>query len=161
MGQDDGTPKPFFKVGAADSTMYLDAQTWTALAFGERIPEDVRQRALQAAEEALTVTTGRLRGVSSITGLDDTQHPPDTAKVWAEGSEGMVAALLSLGAVDRARRYHLETARYQRESGGIPYATENGAGWSTAPSVAATAWFVLNELSPPRNPFDPGWTPGR
>jgi hypothetical protein len=67
----------------------------------------------------------------------------------------MVSALLSLGETERAAKYHSETARYQSPSGGIPYATENHHGFSTAPSVAATGWYVLNGLSPPRNPFNP------
>ena len=93
--------------------------------------------------------------MEGIVGFDDAEHVPGEQKVWAEGTEGMVAALLSIGQVQRARRYHLATAGYQDASGGVAYATESDPGWRTAPAVASTAWFVLNRLSPPRNPFNP------
>ena len=100
--------------------------------------------------------TGRFDDVRDIVGFDesDTSKPH---KVWTEGSEGMVAALWTMGDEAGARRYHAQTARLQSESGGILYATDNNSGWTTAPSVAATAWYVLNGLPTPRNPFNPGF----
>jgi hypothetical protein len=145
----------FFKVGARDSSLYLDAQTWTALALGGTIDQGKLEEALLTAEHSLLVSSGRLNNLEGIVGLDDAEHAPGEKKVWAEGTEGMVAALLSIGQVQRARRYHLATAGYQDASGGVPYATEGDPGWRTVPAVASTAWFVLNRLSPPRNPFNP------
>jgi hypothetical protein len=154
--RDGAAPREaFFKVGARDSSLYLDAQTWTTLAFGGTIDKGKLEEALLTAEHSLVVNSGRLNHVEGIVGFDDTGHAPGEQKVWAEGTEGMVAALLSIGQVQRARRYHLATAGYQDASGGVPYATERDPGWRTVPAVASTAWFVLNRLSPPRNPFNP------
>ena len=145
----------FFRVGAAASTLFLDAQTWTALAFSESLPDPRLEQALRSAERLLRVDTGRLGPVQHIIGLDESEIS-GREKVWGEGSEGMVAALFAVGDSPRARQYHAETARYQSVSGGIPYATENRSGWTTAPAVAATAWYVLNSTVPSRNPFNPG-----
>jgi hypothetical protein len=145
-----------FRVGVGVGGFYLDAQTWTSLALGED-PRDARyEPALRSAEQRLRVNTGRLGAVHNIVGFDESDDSKPE-KAWAEGSEGMVAAFLAIGDVASANRYHAETARYQSESGGIPYATENRIGWATAPSVAATGWFVLNSLVPARNPFNPGF----
>ena len=148
------SPDGFFRVGAAASELFLDAQTWTALAFSESMPAPRLEQALRSAER-LRVDTGRLGPVQNIIGLDESETS-GREKVWAEGSEGMVAALVAVGDSPRARHYHAETARYQSVSGGIPYATENRSGWTTAPAVAATAWYVLNSTVPSRNPFNPG-----
>jgi hypothetical protein len=157
--QDSSLGGGFFTVGTGAPTLYLDAQTWTMLALHGKISTDVLGNALTTAERRLAVTDARLGPVMNVLGFDETLPTAGAGKVWAEGTEGMVAALLSTGAVERARRYHTETMRYQRASGGIPYATENSAGWTTAPAVAATSWFVLNRLWPPRNPFDPDVEP--
>ena len=45
----------FFKVGARDSSLYLDAQTWTTLAFGGTIDEEKLEEALLTAEHSLVV----------------------------------------------------------------------------------------------------------
>ncbi len=157
----DAASNAFFRVGPGAAGVYLDAQTWTLLAFKDGTRDERLQQAIRSAEEILSVTTARLGSIEGITGLDDSEHGADGEKVWAEGTEGMVAALFSLGEFQRARHYHAETARYQSLSGGIPYATENSDDWSTAPAVAATGWYVLNSLFPPRNPFYPDtatWT---
>jgi hypothetical protein len=145
----------YFKVGARDTTVYLDAQTWTTLALAPSDRSDERfVRALAVAESRLRVVNGRLGPVEHIIGFRDAEDS-STNKVWTEGTEGMVAARLALGDEDAARDYHQQTARLQTPTGGIPYATANGDGWSTDPAVAGTAWFLLNEVSPPRNPFAP------
>jgi|KBSSwiStaDraftv2_1062776.scaffolds.fasta_scaffold38779_3 hypothetical protein len=157
-----GTERPagtfFFKVGATDPALYLDAQTWTTLALGmPGLPDPRLTSALDVAERQLRGGRGHVDGTPDVTGFRDS----DTAsplKVWSEGTEGMVAARLARGEVDDARIYHEQTARLQSDSGGIPYATESPDGWSTHPSVAGTAWFLLNELWPPRNPFNPDTT---
>lgn len=145
-----------FRVGVGVGGIYLDAQTWTWLALGED-PRDARfETALRSAEQRLRVNTGRLGAVQNIVGFDESDDSKPQ-KVWAEGSEGMVAALLAISDEASANRYHAETARYQSESGGIPYATDNPTGWTGAPSVAATGWYLLNSLTTPRNPFNPGF----
>jgi hypothetical protein len=83
----------------------------------------------------------------------------DVGKVWSEGTEGMVAARLALGDADAARAWHEQTMRLQSAAGGIPYATENRENWTTRPSVAGTAWFLLNRTWPPTNPFVPDAAP--
>jgi len=145
-----------FRVGVGVGGLYLDAQTWTSLALGEDPREARFKPALRSAEQRLRVHTGRLGALQNIVGFDESDDSKPE-KVWAEGSEGMVAALLATGDEASANRYHAETARYQSESGGIPYATENRNGWATAPSVAATGWYLLNGLPTPRNPFNPGF----
>jgi hypothetical protein len=147
-------PDGHFSVGAPAGGLFLDAQTWTTLAFGDGPPDARLEQALRSAERRLRVDSGRLGPVHDIIGLDES----DTAgreKIWAEGTEGMVTALFVVGDGQRARRYHSETARYQGASGGIPYATENRSGWTTSPAVAATGWYILNSLVPFRNPFNP------
>jgi hypothetical protein len=143
-----------FRVGVAVGGVFLDAQTWTRLALGEEAGDRRFQQALRFADGRLRVETGRLGAVHDIVGFDESDES-SRQKVWAEGSEGMVAALFASGDERRARLYHAETSRYQTASGGIPYATENREGWTSAPSVAATGWFVLNSLVPARNPFQP------
>jgi hypothetical protein len=157
FGRDRRAPdrSRFFHVGSTPDVVHLDVQTWAMLAFGDGSPNDRLDEALRTAERLLTVRGGQLGSVSGIVGLDDSERPSTSRKVWAEGTEGMVAALLNRGETGRALRLHGETARYQSASGGIPYATENDHGWSTAPSVAATGWFLLNGLNPLRNPFNP------
>ena len=144
----------FFRVGPGVDSLYLDAQTWTTLAFGDE-PASMPARALDTAEQRLVVDGARIGGVQQIVGLAESSDTSGGRTVWAEGTEGMVSALLSLGRTDRARRYQEQSLRYQTITGGIPYATDNDRGWPTTASVAATAWFVLNRLSPPRNPFRP------
>jgi hypothetical protein len=146
----------FFHVGSTRDVLHLDAQSWAALAFSDSVADERIDAALRTAERVLAVTGARRETVSGIVGLDDAERPHASRKVWAEGTEGMVAALITRGEVVRAERLHRETSRYQAASGGIPYATENDHGWSTAPAVASTAWYVLNALTPPRNPFNPG-----
>ena len=150
----------YFKVGHRESTLYLDPQTWTSLALSLVEPSDSRIAAgLDTAERRLRVTTGRLGAVSNIVGFTDAETGRG-ARIWSEGTEGMVAARLALGQLRQASGYHRQTLRMQAPSGGIPYASENADGWSTLPSVAGTAWFVLNHDWPPRNPFAPdvrGW----
>jgi hypothetical protein len=150
--QDSGR---FFHVGSVTDVIHLDVQTWAMLAFGASSRDSRLDEALGTAERVLTVKGGQLGSVSGIVGVDDSERPSTSRKVWAEGTEGMVAALFSRGETARALRLHRETMRYQSASGGIPYATENDHGWSTAPAVAATGWFVLNGLNPLRNPFNP------
>jgi len=150
-----GPGETFFFVGFRDGSRYLDAQTWSALSLGPQDPEAAKLRlALEWADRNLR-EVGEMGGVRDIVGFNETRGPLVGPKVWSEGSEGMVAALLAFGESGRAWEYHRQTARYQTVSGGIPYATENSDGWSTAPSVAGTAWFLLNESVPPRNPFKP------
>jgi hypothetical protein len=144
----------FFRVGPGVADVFLDAQTWTTLAFGDDSPNSHLDQALRSAERLLRVETGRLGPVQNIIGLDESDSS-GREKVWAEGTEGMAAALFVAGEDGRALRYHSETARYQSASGGIPYATENRSGWTTSPSVAATTWYVLNSVVPSRNPFNP------
>jgi hypothetical protein len=144
----------FFRVGPGVDSLYLDAQTWTTLAFGDE-PASMPARALDTAEQRLVVDGARIGGVQQIVGLAESSDTSSGRTVWAEGTEGMVSALLSVGRTDRARRYQEQTPRYQTITGGIPYATDNDRGWPTTASAAATAWFVLNRLSPPRNPFRP------
>jgi hypothetical protein len=145
-----------FRVGVGATGLYLDAQTWTTLALVEDRSDTRFTRALELAEQRLRVETGRLGHAHDIVGFDESDET-NPQKVWAEGSEGMAAALFAVGDAARARLYHAQTATYQRESGGIPYATENPSRWTTAPSVAATGWYVLNSLPMPRNPFRPGF----
>jgi hypothetical protein len=160
--RDDG--RRFFKVGFRDRTLYLDAQTWTALSLAP-ISDDVAmfEEAIATARDALTEEGGKLGATTGIAGFNVAEAAHATAKVWSEGSEGMVAALLLLGdrtgrqdMTEAAARFHAQTARYQAATGGIPYATENGEGWATEASVAGTAWYLLNSVTPRRNPFHPG-----
>lgn len=147
----------YFKVGYRDNELFLDAQSWSVLALWDGDPgaSSRLQEALATAERRLLTTSGRLGGVSGIVGFKETANVVTGDKVWAEGTEGVVAALHVLGKRQEAAHYHSQTERYQTASGGIPYATENSDAWSTAPAVAGTAWFLLNSLSPPRNPFHP------
>jgi hypothetical protein len=148
-----------FKVGQRDASLYLDPQSWTTLAFASDGALTARlERALTVAERRLRVTSGRSGSVSGLLGFRDAAHA-DPDKVWVEGTEGMVAARLALGQTDLARTYHQQTIRVQTGAGGLPYASENAEGWSTRPSVAGTAWFLLNRTWPPTNPFipDPSW----
>lgn len=150
-----GPKDTFFLVGFRDAAKYLDAQTWSALAFGPADPHAAKlHQALAWAEQNLR-ETGEIAGVRDIAGFNEARGPLVGPKVWSEGSEGMVAALFAFGDEKRAADYHRQTARYQTASGGIPYATQNSDGWATYPSVAGTAWFLVNESSPPRNPFRP------
>ena len=155
MAVESSDPPTFwFKVGARDASLYLDALTWTTLALAGFDADPRLTRALAHAESTLRVGSGRLALVTDVVGFRDA----DTAaigKVWSEGTEGMVAARFSIGDDAAARRYHQETAKLQTASGGIPYATENTDGWTTDASVAGTAWFLVNEASPRRNPFAP------
>lgn len=152
---DAGTGGVYFKVGARESTVFLDPQTWTTLALA---PHDGTAgpslSGLEVADRRLKVTTGRLGSISNIVGLRDAETAT-ASKVWSEGTEGMVAARLWLGQLDAARLYHRETSRMQTSSGGIPYASENPDGWPSVASVAGTSWYVLNHDWPPRNPFVP------
>ncbi len=139
-----------FKVGSRDSTLYLDPQTWTTLSLGAEADAESSRRfglALEAAERDL------LLEAADVVGFNEALGPDVGSKVWPEGTEGMVAALRTIGRMEKADYYHRQTARLQAASGGIPYATANVDGWSTAPAVASTCWFLLNELS--RNPFHP------
>lgn len=163
--EDPASPeKGYFKVGFRDPDLYLDAQTWTALAF-EPVHSPRRLR------DAVDVALARLRTTSSsqsttgVEGFADTISNVANRLAWAEGTEGMVAALYLLGRSEEAAFFHSQTGYLQwQESGGIPYAAPNDAGWTTAPSVAATAWFVLNDPlganRPGANPFvPPGFRP--
>jgi hypothetical protein len=151
----DSEIPPHFKVGHRDSTLYLDPQSWTALAVHDAPELQARVRsALAVAEARLRVESGRLGDLTGLQGFRDSQLA-GIGKVWPEGTEGMVAAFLAVGDFDRARLYHAATARVQTRSGGIPYATENSEGWTVNASVAGTAWFLLNESWPPVNPFQP------
>jgi hypothetical protein len=150
----------YFKVGATDGALYLDAQTWTTLALSEPGGDaDTRfTSALEVADARLRVENGHLGATDAVAGFRDSESA-SPGKVWTEGTEGMVAARLARGEFDRARAYHSQIARLQTQSGGIPYATDNADAWSTRPSVAGTAWFLLNQLWPPRNPFAPDSAP--
>lgn len=151
-----GDGSHFFKVGYRDNSLYLDAQTWTVLALWDDVED--RQHLLEAlvtVEEKLKTTTGRLAGTQNIIGFNEASNSIISDKVWAEGSEGAVAALRTVGQKEKSAVYHSQTIRYQTDSGGIPYATENSDAWPTVPAVASTGWFILNELKPPRNPFRP------
>ena len=155
LGNGDQSAGFFFKVGATDSSLYLDAQTWTSLALGVAdSPEPRLASALARAAEKLRVEHGHRDSITDVVGFKDAESA-SPVKVWTEGTEGMVAALLSIGEIDAARPFHEQTARLQTASGGIPYATDSPDGWSTQASVAGTAWFLLNNLWPPRNPFVP------
>jgi hypothetical protein len=144
----------YFRVGPREPGVYLDVQTWTTLALAGGTLDEQLRRVLRFAERVLGVQT-RVSGISTVRGLDDTERPRGSAKIWTEGTEGMVAALFAVGEPERAGQYHGQMRSLQGPSGGIPYATANDHGWSTAPSVASTAWHVLNSLNPPRNPFQP------
>ena len=147
----------YFMVGFRDDDFYLDVQSWSVLAFLDDESHVERfQTALESAERFLKHSAGKLGTISGIVGFNETVSTAISDKVWAEGSEGVVSALLALGEVDRALYYHDQTRRYQSSSGGIPYATENADNWSTDLAVASTAWFLLNELNPWHNPFRPG-----
>lgn len=147
-------PAFWFKVGARDASLYLDAQTWTTLALAGFEADPRLARALAHAESTLRVGSGHRNLVTHVAGFRDAETAA-IEKVWSEGTEGMVAARFALGDDTAARLYHQETARLQTASGGIPYATENTDGWTTDPSVAGTAWFLVNDASPRRNPFAP------
>jgi hypothetical protein len=151
----DAAEASYFRVGQQDDTLYLDAQTWTALALAA-VPGDRErlERGVDTAERRLSTAAGHVGPMNDIHGVRDTAAT-DATTVWSEGSEGMVAARLLLGQTDRALAQHAETRRLQTVTGGVIYATDNGDGWSTRPSVAGTAWFVLNGLATPRNPFAP------
>jgi hypothetical protein len=158
LAPDVSARRPFFKVGYRDDTLYLDPQTWTTLALAAPDEPDDRFRgALQCATERLT-GSGTLGTLSGVKGFRDWADA-DVGKVWSEGTEGMVAARLALGDADAARAWHEQTMRLQSAAGGIPYATENRENWTTRPSVAGTAWFLLNRTWPPTNPFVPDAAP--
>lgn len=151
----------YFRVGQQDDTLYLDPQTWTTLALAPEIDSDAAgrlTRALDTADRRLKTVNGRIGAVENVTGFRDTESA-DASKVWSEGSEGMVAARRTLGQTEAALDQHAETQRLQATTGGVIYATDNHDGWSMRPSVAGTAWFVLNALTPQRNPFIPGAAP--
>jgi hypothetical protein len=152
----DAPDASYFRVGQQDDTLYLDAQTWMALALAA-VPGDRErlERGVDTAERRLSTAAGHVGQMNDIHGVRDTAAT-DATTVWSEGSEGMVAARLLLGQTDRALAQHAETRRLQTVTGGVIYATDNDDGWSTRPSVAGTAWFVLNGLPTPRNPFAPG-----
>ncbi len=150
-----GPGHPFFKVGYQENSLYLDAQTWSVLAFWKGEGSDSKLKsALDWADEKLKVA-GRLGQISDIVGFNESRGGGISVKVWAEGTEGMVSALHVLGRSEQAAEYHTQTLRYQDKSGGIPYSTENADAWPTTPAVASTVWFLLNELSPVPNPFQP------
>jgi hypothetical protein len=145
----------YLQVGAREQTLYLDAQTWAILALPSPPAGDASPAVsgLNVADRRLRVMTGHLGSILNIVGFREAETA--ASKVWSEGTEGMVAARLWLGQAEEARSYHQETARMQTASGGIPYASENSEGWPVDPAVAATAWYVLNDDWPPRNPFVP------
>lgn len=166
----------YIAAGRRDTTLFLDPQTWSVLSFGAAAHHDRLTTAIATAHERLA-TRGTLNlGLGPAEAFDEGVNPgievfgfDDSVlssivlggdghrigKVWVEGTEGMVMALSVLGRREDAARLHAEMARLQRPSGGLPYATDNADGMPTTSSVAATAWFLLNELDPARNPFRP------
>jgi hypothetical protein len=64
--------------------------------------------------------------------------------VWPEGSLGVAMAHLKLGEESKAKKIIEQIASLQDSDGGIPYATSDiRFQFSTNPSVAGTAWFVM------------------
>jgi hypothetical protein len=162
--------------GIIDPCIYLDGQSWAVLAFGPAT--EVRDKdgmtvtldiALDYPKQTLLVTDavifpGTCYEVTGIDGFKENDcSADDEGLVWSEGSEGMVAALYLAGELAEARYYHLETASYKMDNGGVPYSTlpPHPANplwnWTDNNSIAGTAWFYFNEGTWKLNPFQP-WT---
>ncbi|NJL28978.1 MAG: hypothetical protein HC897_14370 [Thermoanaerobaculia bacterium] len=152
----DATGAGYFEVGHRDDALYLDAQSWTVLAFWPHEQDHTRLRsALSTAENRLRSTNARLGPCEDVEGFKEAEGAGIGEKVWSEGTAGMVAAFRMAGERERATHYYVQLARCQSPSGGLAYSSENADGWSTIPSVAGTAWLFFNALEPPINPFNP------
>lgn len=135
--------------------LYLDAQTWGVLALGDDYAVSL-DRALAGC--SVSDRTKSLNG-KTVTGISGLTEWPGTTHFWAEGTEGMVAALQWVGRTAEAVALHDQTLRLARglDPGpgdgvlGIPHASDDGKGLAPTESVASTAWFVFNEQS--LNPF--------
>jgi len=139
-------PSPHFITGYRDSSLYLDCQSWAVLSFGKRFA-----RVLDFAETRFSVENGRRNGEVDIRGFFERQA--EGAPVWSEGTEGMAMAYGLCSQTDKSLFFHRQVARMKGVNGGIAYATENDHGFSPAPSVAGTTWYLFFELK--LNPFAP------
>jgi hypothetical protein len=147
-----------FRVGPGASSLFLDAQTWTTLALIDDVTDPRFEQALRSAEQRLRVNSGRLGAVqnSSASTSPMTQSRrkcgPRAAKAWSPRCWPR----------RRGERKPLSrrTARYQSESGASRMRPKTTLGWTRAPSVAATGWYVLNgwclpQPLPPRLRYRP------
>jgi hypothetical protein len=150
--------KTRFLTGWADTSEFLDVNSWAVLALGPKPNGLDIAPCLQWAYDNLSIYDNWDAAITNIHGFDENKSynlPLD--KVWSEGSEGMAAGYYRIGNIAYAKYFHNQTYKYQQSNGGVPYATPNndGADWPQYNSVAGTAWFYFNECNPPFNPLDP------
>jgi hypothetical protein len=172
---------------AIDPCIFLDGQSWSILALGPETPVRKTDGMTTTLSIALdhVIQTMRVTGATiflgtgyTVTGIDGFKENDGHVRceskvgnlVWSEGSEGVIAALYSIGStksIRDANYYHVETASYMMANGGVPYSTlpanpsDPNWNWTDTNSIAGTAWFYFNEPSIRLNPFQPwNWPAG-
>lgn len=128
--------------GTADTTDPLDVSSWGALFLTASGHPDL---AAQALAHTATFRSERAGQSGYRAYYPQPAFPQAIANVWAEGSAGVVLARARTGDTTGAAADLARLAGVQRPDGSLPYAvaTDDSTSMSSAPSVAATAWFVL------------------
>lgn len=141
-----------------DDSLPLDGASWAALFFLSIGEEEKARRCLAVIEERFISHADGIAGYKPYSGepvyederVNSYYFPGDREKtwkdldlVWVEGSLGVALAYIKAG--DRKRGVEIvESMLPLRLEGGFRYASRDVSyQFSTYPSVASTAWFVL------------------
>ena len=128
--------------GAPDDTDALDASSWGAIFLTAIGRSDLADLALDHAALFADTDAG-LSGYRPY--YPQPNLPAAPSVVWLEGTAGVAVAAQRLGRTGAYDGTVADLAAAQLASGAIPYAssTHAGAGLTSSPSIAATAWFIL------------------
>jgi hypothetical protein len=139
------------------SELYLDNQTWSLLALDQKtLGELSPSSALDLNCETFLV---RHKGVEGFMDSKPTRRPAEVKFVWSEGTLGQILAMRKLKKIKKQTIYCGEKTsidlltsvkKMQRKDGGIGYATISKKDFTTASSIAGTAWmyFAANDFNP-------------
>lgn len=147
--------------GGPDRFLALDCASWGAI-FLDTIGESEKaQKALKATNKYLILDASKkssghkpyLSGLvyeeqPEVNSFYFPQNPEQTWKemkmIWPEGSLGVAMAALKLGKLELAQKIQKWMRNYQEKSGGFIYANQDlPFQFSTSPSVAGTAWYIM------------------
>ena len=147
-----------------DMAMALDCASWGAMllkSMGETQKAELSLRSLKKYE--VTDPIQSIKGYRpyykdlvydeiSLNKIFYPHHPTkkwqDIEMVWSEGSLGSAMAYLKLNEIKNAKEVLLEMMKLQTQTGGLLYATKDiPFQFSTSPSMAGTAWFVMTVLA--------------
>ena len=141
-----------------DPVEALDTASWGAMLLNSIGEKKLATIALKKADQYYT-THGKFKGhkpyrnflVYEDLDINKIFYPKNPKKdwndipiVWFEGTYGVIMAKIKLGKIKEAMRDTKNTLLAQGNDGALPYATnEIEFQFTTAPSVASTAWFIM------------------